>query len=56
MEFIIGLAVLGLIMWGLAKLTDFFAERSFVFWLVFYLAGGALTIMILEVARTVGGR
>jgi hypothetical protein len=55
-EFIIGLAVLGLIMWGLAKLADRFEERSFVFWLVVYLAGGALAIVVLSVARTVGGR
>jgi hypothetical protein len=54
-ELIIGLAVLGLIMWELAKLTDLFEERSFVFWLIFYLVGGALAIMVLGVAST-GGR
>jgi hypothetical protein len=53
-EFIIGLAVLALIMWGLAKLTDFFEHRSFVFWLVFYLISGGLVIVVLGVAKTAG--
>ena len=54
MELVIGLIVLGVILWGLAKLTEFFEDRSFFFWLGAYLAGGALTIMILAAARTAG--
>jgi hypothetical protein len=54
MELVIGLIVIGLALWGLAKLADFFEHRSFFLWLVFYLAGGALTIMVLAAARTAG--
>jgi|tagenome__1003787_1003787.scaffolds.fasta_scaffold20701337_2 hypothetical protein len=54
MDLVIGLIVLGAILWGLARLADFFEERSFVLWLGAYLAGGGLTIMILAAARTAG--
>jgi hypothetical protein len=54
-EVVIVLAVVVLTMWGLGKLADHFCERNFVFWLIFYLAGGALAIMVLGVARGAGG-
>ena len=53
MELIIGMLVIGLVLWGLTKLADFFEHRSFLLWLVFYLAAGALTIIILATARNV---
>lgn len=51
MELIIGLVIIGLVLWGLNKLTDFFEHRSFVLWLLFYLAAGALAIIVLASAR-----
>jgi hypothetical protein len=53
-ELLVGLVVLGLVMWGMAKLADHFEDRSFTFWLIFYLAGGALGIMVLKAASTAG--
>jgi len=54
MELIIGLVVIGLALYGLAKLTDFFEERNFPLWLFFSLAGGALSIMVLYAASQAG--
>jgi hypothetical protein len=54
-ELVIGLTVIGLIIWGLSKLADVFEERNFFFWLIFYLAAGGLGIVVLAMART-GGR
>jgi hypothetical protein len=50
-ELAFGLVVIGMAIWGLTKLADHFEERNFLFWLVFYLAGGALCIMLLAGAR-----
>jgi hypothetical protein len=47
----IGLVVIGLLIWGLTKLADYFEGRNFFFWLMFYLAGGMLCIMLLAAAR-----
>jgi hypothetical protein len=54
MDLVIGLIVIGLIIWGLTKLADYFEERSFVFWLIFYILGGGLCIMLLKAAGDVG--
>ena len=51
MELVIGLVVLGLLIWGFGKLADLFENRSIVLWLVFSLAAGALMIMVLAAAR-----
>jgi len=51
MELIIGLIVIGLVLWALSKLTDYFEHRSFLLWLLFYLAAGALTIIVFATAR-----
>ncbi len=53
MELVIGLLVIGLVLYALAKLADFFEERSFVLWLIPYLLGGALLIMLFAAARDV---
>ena len=53
MELIIGLAIIGLVLWGLNKLTDFFEHRNFLLWLLFLLAASALTTIVLASARNV---
>ena len=53
MELIIGILVIALLLWGLNKLADFFEHRSFLLWLLFYLAAGALAIIVLATARNV---
>lgn len=51
MGLVIGLVVIGLLIWGLTKVADYFENRNFLFWLLFYLAGGMLGIMLLAAAR-----
>jgi len=53
MELALGLLVIWLVLYALAKLADFFEERNFVIWLLFYLLGGALLIMLFAAARDV---
>ena len=53
LELIIGLLIIAGVLWGLSRLADYFEHRSFLLWLVFYLAAGALTIIVLTTARNV---
>ena len=50
MELTIGIVLLLLLWWGLGKLADHFEERSLLLRAVFYLAAGALGIMLLYAA------
>jgi hypothetical protein len=53
MELAIGIVV-GIILL-LGRLADWFEERSFLLWLVFYLLAGGLTIVLFGTAKTYGG-
>ena len=51
MELAIGIVVVVGIILPLGRLADWFEERSFVLWLVFYLLAGGLTIALFGTAN-----
>ena len=53
MELAIGIVVVVGIILLLGRLADWFEERSFVLWLVFYLLAGGLTIALFGTANAV---
>jgi len=54
MEMAIGVIVVVGIILVLSRLAGWAEEKSFVLWLVLYLAAGGLTIALLGAARSVG--
>ncbi|GCD20420.1 hypothetical protein GXP71_06360 [Cellulomonas sp. H30R-01] len=54
MELVIGVIVVVGIILLIGRLADRIENRSFVGWLVLYLVGGGLTIMLFAGARSVG--
>jgi hypothetical protein len=50
MELVIGIVVVVGIILLLGRLADWFEERSFFLWLVFYLLAGGLTIVLFGTA------
>ena len=51
MELAIGIVVVVGIILLLGRLADWFEERSFLLWLVFYLLAGGLTIVLFGTAN-----
>ncbi len=54
MGLVLGIVVVILVMVLLGKLADHFEERSFLLWLLFYLAAGSLGIILLYAATHAG--
>jgi hypothetical protein len=54
MELVIGIVVVVGIILLLGRVADWFEDRSFLLWLVFYLMAGGLTIVLFGVAKTAG--
>lgn len=54
MGLMLGIGLVILLMVVLGKLADHFEERSFLLWLLFYLAAGSLGIILLYGASHAG--